>query len=227
MKTLSSFMVAFFLLGNTSGFGQNGGSMLITEISGNKYEKKSYDENGSLRSYQMFHLGIIESKRGYYELPMWTYSYDGNKQLKDSAETRLRCDFENSNLNMNIFPFAEKAVNKTVILSTEGSHLIYPKNPETDNELEIVEFVMAIDGGVLDLFGSKTVIKLFDRKVIADQMDKSKYVINSTMTIKSYLIGIRILAITYRVEELISNSKGILEQKFTEPTGAYFTLKLM
>ncbi len=227
MRTLGLFITIFLLTDNPSVFGQNGRSMLITEISGNKYEKKSYDKGGSIKSYQMFHLGTIESKGKYYELPMKTYSYDRNKQLKDSAETRLRCDFENSNLNMNIFPFAEKAVNKTVILSTEGSHLIYPKNPETDNELETVEFVMAIDGGVLDLFGSRTVIKLLDRKVIADQMDKSKYVINSTMTIKSYLIGIRILAITYRVEELISNSKGILEQKFTEPTGAYFTLKLM
>lgn len=89
-----------------------------------------------------------------------------------------------------------------------------------DNLLD-VELKMSFDSGLLDFFGSKSSIKIYDRVLESNGNGKS---INSKINIKAYAIGIRIKQLDYVVNEKL-NDKGLLSsQKFTEEDGSYFTM---
>lgn len=53
------------------------------------------------------------------------------------------------------------------------------------------------------------------------------YVITGTIKINIYVAGINISRISYKSEEKIELSKGVIFQKFIEDTDAYFTIKLV
>lgn len=227
MKIVRLFLVIVAIYSGQLCLGQSDESMLIFEISGNKYEKKTYDKSGSLKTSQMYHLGKIISNGSFFELPMTIFSYDKQGQLLDSAQTKLKCDLQNRSLFMSIFPFSEKAVNKTVILKSNGPPLNYLQQPKVDETLQNVEFEMTIEGGALDFFGSRTVIELVNRQVTAYSTKESEYEMRSIMSVKSFLVGLKIWSASYQLVELISTEKGLVEQKFTESDGSYFTIKLM
>jgi len=85
--------------------------------------------------------------------------------------------------------------------------------------LEDIELEMSFDSGLLNFFGSKSIIKIYDRKLSSNKND-----IKSKISIKAYAWGIRIKQLNYIVNEKL-NGKGLLTfQKFTEDDGSYFTM---
>ena len=78
---------------------------------------------------------------------------------------------------------------------------------------------MTFDSGLLNFFGSKSIIKIYDRK-----LNENKNIITSKINIKAYAWGIRIKQLNYTVNEKL-NAQGLLNfQKFTEEDNSYFTM---
>ena len=87
------------------------------------------------------------------------------------------------------------------------------------DNLEDIELEMSFDSGLLNFFGSKSTIKIYDRK-----FNNSENNINSKINIKAYALGIRIKQLNYTVNEKL-NAQGLLTfQKFTEEDNSYFTM---
>jgi len=85
--------------------------------------------------------------------------------------------------------------------------------------LRDIELEMSFDSGLLNFFGSKSIIKIYDRKL--ENNEKNIY---SKINIKPYAWGIRLKQLNYTVNEKL-NEKGLLTfQKFTESDGSYFIM---
>tara|TARA_B100000508_G_scaffold140822_1_gene143648 strand:+ start:3109 stop:3333 length:225 start_codon:yes stop_codon:yes gene_type:complete len=71
----------------------------------------------------------------------------------------------------------------------------------------------------LNFFGSKSTIKIYDRK-----FNNSENNINSKINIKAYAWGIRIKQLNYTVNEKLNGNGLLTFQKFTEEDNSYFTM---
>ena len=113
------------------------------------------------------------------------------------------------------FPFS-KPKSKETEINTISDNFKALYNLES---LEDIELEMSFDSGLLNFFGSKSIIKIYDRK-----FNNSENNINSKINIKAYAWGIRIKQLNYTVIEKL-NKKGLLTfQKFTEEDKSYFTI---
>ena len=113
------------------------------------------------------------------------------------------------------FPFFNPKTKETEINTTSEN---FKELYDLDNLVDIV-LEMSFDSGLLNFFGSKSIIKIYDRKLSSNKND-----IKSKISIKAYAWGIRIKQLNYIVNEKL-NGKGLLTfQKFTEDDGSYFTM---
>lgn len=113
------------------------------------------------------------------------------------------------------FPFSNPKSKETEISTTSKNFkVLYDLGNLRDIELE-----MSFDSGLLNFFGSKSIIKIYDRKL--ENNEKNIY---SKINIKPYAWGIRLKQLNYTVNEKL-NEKGLLTfQKFTESDGSYFIM---
>jgi hypothetical protein len=101
-----------------------------------------------------------------------------------------------------------------MVLISENFKKLYDLQNLKDIKLE-----MSFDSGLLNFFGSKSIIKIYDRK-----LEDGKNTIKSKINIKAYAWGIRIKQLNYTVIEKL-NEKGLLTfQKFSEADNSYFTI---
>ncbi|MDT0691405.1 hypothetical protein RM549_16535 [Salegentibacter sp. F188] len=189
--------------------------MLIGQLSGRVVIRENFDENGTFLNKQTFKAGETIKKNGYYEIEVVTELFDKDKKLTDKYTTTYRCRPDEASVVVMAFPFSNPKSKETEINTTsEKFKEIY----DLDN-LENIELEMTFDSGLLDFFGSKSIIKIYDRI-----FEGNKNKINSKINIKAYAWGIRIKQLNYTVNEKL-NEKGLLTfQKFTEEDNSYFTM---
>ena len=114
------------------------------------------------------------------------------------------------------FPFSNPKSKETEINTTSEKF----KELYDLNNLEDIVLEMTFDSGLLNFFGSKSVIKIYNRT-----LEGNKNNINSKINIKTYAWGIRIKQLNYTVNEAFNNKGLLAHQKFTEADGSYFTIK--
>lgn len=228
MRNYSSFIVLIMLLQFVVKplLAQQDNEMLIFQIDGNTYEKKSYDKKGKLSASQVFVVGKIKLAGQQYVMPLKVYLYDKNGELKDSLNTKYTCNPSNKKVLMNIFSFADFSSDKTVKVDLHNGDF-YPTKVSAGNEFADIEFSLSIEGGMAGAFGSSSKVKIYERKITGIDTPKDTYTISSKIEIKAYAFGIRLTTLNYVVSETINKQRGILEQSFKEDTGEYFTIKLI
>lgn len=222
----SSYLILIMLFASTIAMGQKNSDMLTFQIDGNNYIKKNYDKNGVLEDYQIIQIGEITSKGDKNIVPIRSYSYNDKGQILDSSRTSYICDPTDKKLVMNVFPFAYLSANKTVKLKSKTKISLYPKEWKTGDNLPNTLFSVDISGGSLSVFGSTAKIEIYDRKITEYDKSRNAFNISSKLRIGVYAYGIKVKSISYTIEEKVNPEKGIIEQKFKESTGAYFTIKL-
>ena len=169
--------------------------MLIGQLVNRSVVRENFDKNGVFLNKQTFKSGMLKELNGYYEIEVLTELFDENKKLNDTYTKAKETE-----INTNSKNFKE----------------LY----DLDN-LEDIELEMSFDSGLLDFFGSKSKIKIYDRIVEPNGNSRN---IKSKINIKAYAIGIRFKQLDYVVNETL-NDKGLLSsQKFTEKDGSYFTM---
>ena len=114
-----------------------------------------------------------------------------------------------------VFPFYNpKKMATEINVTSKNFKELYDLNNLGDIELE-----MSFDSGLLNFFGSKSVIKIYDRT-----LEGNKTNINSKINIKAYAWGIRIKQLNYTVNEKLNGNGLLTFQKFTEEDNSYFTM---
>ena len=192
-----SFIVLFILFSITMN-GQT--EMLIGQISGRVVVRENFNEDGAFINKQTFEAGETIKKNGYYEIKVVTELFDKDKKSTDKYTTTYRCKPDEASVMVMAFPFSN------------------PKSKDLDS-LEDIELEMSFDSGLLNFFGSKSVIKIYDRT-----LEGNKTNINSKINIKAYAWGIRIKQLNYTVNEKLNGNGLLTFQKFTEEDNSYFTM---
>lgn len=202
-----------FILGCTSITAQN--EMLIGQIAGRFVERENFDKGGVFLNKQTFESGKLIDKNGYYEVKVITELFDKGKKSTDKYTTTYRCRPDEGSIMVMAFPFSNPKSKETEISTTSKNFkVLYDLQNLKDIELE-----MSFDSGLLNFFGSKSIIKIYDRKL--ENNEKNIY---SKINIKAYAWGIRLKQLNYTVNEKL-NEKGLLTfQKFTESDGSYFIM---
>ncbi|WP_417214445.1 hypothetical protein [Bizionia sp.] len=189
--------------------------MLIGQISDRVVIRENFDEEGAFLNKQTFDAGKIIEKNGYFEIEVITELYDKDKKSTDKYTTTYRCKPNEASVMVMAFPFSNPKSKETEINTTSANF----KELYDLNNLEDIELEMSFDSGLLNFFGSKSTIKIYDRK-----LNSNKNNIKSKVNIKAYAWGIRIKQLNYIVNEKL-NANGLLTfQKFTEEDKSYFTI---
>ncbi|MCM4164872.1 MULTISPECIES: hypothetical protein [unclassified Arenibacter] len=191
--------------------------MLIGQLVNRSVVRENFDKNGVFLNKQTFKSGMLKELNGYYEIEVLTELFDENKKLNDTYTINYRCRPEESSIMVMAFPFSNPKAKETEINTNSKN---FKELYDLDN-LEDIELEMSFDSGLLDFFGSKSKIKIYDRIVEPNGNSRN---IKSKINIKAYAIGIRFKQLDYVVNETL-NDKGLLSsQKFTEKDGSYFTM---
>tara|TARA_R110000744_G_scaffold16401_1_gene45150 strand:+ start:3371 stop:4021 length:651 start_codon:yes stop_codon:yes gene_type:complete len=210
-----SLYILNFLFVSLSAHAQK--EMLIGQLADRMIVRENFDENDTFLNKQIFKAGALKESDGYYEIEVVTELFDENGKFTDKYSTTYRCRPDDASVMVMAFPFSNPKSKETEINTTSNS---FNELYDLDN-LEDVELEMSFDSGLLDFFGSKSKIKIYDRILESKGNGIS---IKSKINIKAYAIGIRIKQLDYDVNEML-NDKGLLSsQKFKENDGSYFTM---
>tara|TARA_R110000868_G_scaffold83058_5_gene234712 strand:+ start:14384 stop:15091 length:708 start_codon:yes stop_codon:yes gene_type:complete len=208
-------LLLFLVLSSTSLKAQN--EMFIRQLSERLITRYNFDKNGSLINSQIFQIGKVKTTEKYYEVEVITELFDQNGKTTDKYSTSYRCKPEESSTIVMVFPFYNPKKMATEISTTSKNFKeLYDLNALDDLELEI-----NFDSGLLSFFGSKSKIRIYDRKL---ELNNSTKTIRSQLTAKAYALGIRIKQFEYTVVETLNNKNLLSYQKFTEEDGSYFTM---
>lgn len=191
--------------------------MLIGQLANRSVVRENFDENGVFLNKQTFQAGEVKESSGYYEIEVLTELFDKYDESSDKYTTTYRCRPDNASVMVMAFPFSNPKSKETEINTNSKN---FKELYDLDNLVD-VELVMSFDSGLLDFFGSKSKIKIYDRVLESNGNGKS---IRSKINIKAYAIGIRIKQLDYDVNEKLNNKGLLFSQKFTEEDGSYFTM---
>jgi len=189
--------------------------MLIEQISGRTIERENFDKDGDFLNKQIFDAGKEKEKNGYYEIEVITELFDKDKKSTDKYTTTYRCKPDEASIMVMAFPFSNPKSKETEINTTSAN---FKELYDLEN-LENIELEMSFDSGLLNFFGSKSTIKIYNRK-----LDSNKNNIKSKINIKAYALGIRIKQLNYNVIEKLNENGLLTFQKFTEEDNSYFTM---
>ncbi|OYX28785.1 MAG: hypothetical protein B7Z06_00710 [Flavobacteriales bacterium 32-35-8] len=205
--------ILLFILFNITMNGQT--EMLIGQISGRFVIRENFDEKGAFLNKQTFEAGKTMEKNGYFEIEVITELYNKDKKSTDKYTTTYRCKPDEASVMVMAFPFSNPKSKETEINTISAN---FKELYDLEN-LEDIELEMSFDSGLLNFFGSKSTIKIYDRK-----LDSNKKNIISKINIKAYALGIRIKKLDYNVYEKLNGNGLLTFQKFTEEDNSYFTM---
>ncbi|SFZ94827.1 hypothetical protein SAMN05428642_105117 [Flaviramulus basaltis] len=207
--------ILLFILFSITMTGQT--EMLIGQISGRFVIRENFDEKGAFLNKQTFEAGKTIEKNGYYEIEVITELFDKEKKSTNKYTTTYRCKPDEASIMVMAFPFSKPKSKETEINTTSKNF----KELYDLNILEDIELEMSFDSGLLNFFGSKSMIKIYNRESEVGQDNNN---IKSKINIKAYALGIRIMQLNYTVNEKL-NLNGLLSfQRFTEEDNSYFTM---
>ena len=189
--------------------------MLIGQISGRVVVRENFDEDGDFLNQQTFEASETIKKNEYYEIKVVTELFDKDKKSTDKYTTTYRCKPDEASIMVMAFPFSKPKSKETEINTTSAN---FKELYDLEN-LANIELEMSFDSGLLNFFGSKSTIKIYNRK-----LESNKNNIKSKINIKAYALGIRIKQLNYNVIEKLNENGLLTFQKFTEEDNSYFTM---
>jgi hypothetical protein len=190
--------------------------MLIGQLSNRLVVRENFDKNGDFLNKQTFKAGKLKESNGYYEIEVVTELFDENGASTNKYTTTYRCKPDESSIMVMAFPFSNPKSKETEINTVSKN---FKELYDLEN-LEDIELEMSFDSGMLNFFGSKSTIKIYDREL---EISTGYNTIKSKINIKAYALGIRVKQLNYTVNEKITGNGLLTFQKFDEEDGSYFT----
>lgn len=189
--------------------------MLINQIEGRAITRNNFNEKGIFLNKQTFKAEKLTSKDGYYEVKVVTELFDKNKKSTDKYTTIYRCKPSEASIVVMAFPFSKPRSKETEVRTNSKNF----KDLYDLQNLKNIELEMTFASGLLNFFGSKSIIKVFDRKLGNDRMT-----IQSKINITAYTLGLLIKQLNYTVKEKLNKNGLLTFQQFTEADGSYFIM---
>lgn len=215
MRTICIILTFIFIQTTDLVYAQN--DMLIEQIAGKTVLRENFDKDGELVGKQIFRIGAIEKSSDSYSVELTTELYNKDDSIVEKYRTSYRCKPGQSSVVVMVFPlFAPKS--KKIGIKTQSPN--YKDIYDLEN-LKDIHLKLSFDSGILNFFGSKNNIKIFNRKMATDSKIKT---LNSQVDIEAYLLGIKVKTIRYKVTELFDNNSDLISQEFRSKDGSYFTM---
>lgn len=225
LKNKSAFLVLLFLLplSQFKIYSQNQKGMLMYQIENKQFKKTSFDKDGKIISIQYIKVGNIVENNNVFILEIKVKSFNNKGVLQKEETSKYSCNTKGGNIFMGVLPFINKP-SKKIDINVLSKNTLYPSDITASNRLNDYKIGVTYKTGLLGI-NSKININYKDRSI--NKTSVNTYVITGTIKINIYVAGINISRISYKSEEKIELSKGVIFQKFIEDTDAYFTIKLV
>ncbi|PKP28942.1 MAG: hypothetical protein CVU01_02495 [Bacteroidetes bacterium HGW-Bacteroidetes-18] len=214
MRTLCTLSTFLFII--TSNLVSAQDNMLIEQLAGKTIIRENFDKGSQLIGKQIFRISNIEKSSTSYSVEITTELYRKDGTLDEKYKTYYTCKPDKSSMIVMVFPlFAPKS--KKIEIETQSSDY---KDLYDLNDLKDIHLRLSFDSGILNFFGSKNNIKIYNRKLATGSNTKT---LNSQIEIKAYLLGINVKTISYKVKEIFDENKNLTRQEFKATDGSYFT----
>lgn len=191
--------------------------MFIEQISGKTITRENFENGGKFTGRQVFTAEKMGQSGGSFFVNINTKIYDETQKLQSTYTTTYQCKPEESNVLLSVFTLNPKKQKISVSVKFGDFKKLYDLN----DLLRSLSLTMYIESGILNFLGSKNNIDMTNRSITKGN---SGWRITETLTIKAYLLGIRIKTITYNVTEYLTTSGQLEKQIFKETNGDYFTI---
>lgn len=215
------FKTFLFILSIFIGSMACGQDMLIEQIAGKEVVRKAFNAEKELISKQVFKVGELQTKGNKLTVELQVTLFDEDGKLKEKYYTQYTCKPDKSDVLITVFPFARKNDAEYVIgTSSTNFKNLYDFKPG-EKTLEDLSMEMSIESGVLSFFGSKNLLILTDRNL---SLNEDGFTLKSTLTIESYLWGVKVKTISYQLTEKLDKNRSLLNQKFNNEGDSYFLM---
>jgi hypothetical protein len=210
--------ISYFLLMRFCTFAQRS-EMFIEQIQGKTIIRENFNSSGNLESKQEFVAGTINQSGNTLSIGIQSSFYDETNILISSYTTTYRCQPEESNVLLSVFSINPRKQKVKVSVTSGDFKNMYGL---TQGEFpKTISLNMNIESGILNFLGSKNYVTIYDR---SRSLNNNQIIITSNMTIKAYLLGIRIKEIKYKVTEYLTTQGMLQKQIFKENDGSYFAM---
>lgn len=200
-------------------FGQRSG-MFIEQIGGKKIVRVNFDKTDQILNQQTFLIGELKKEGGTYKLDVVTELYNKNGQLNEKYTTTYQCNPNEFDMLLNVFPFTDPNDEKIKVeVTSEDFKQIY--DLQSTEKLKDIHLKMSIESGLLNFFGSKSLITIKNRN---RKIENGKINISSKAVIEAYMMGIKVKTLNYTIEEYLTEDYVLQRQDFRADDGAYFTM---
>jgi len=215
MRTLYTILTFIFIL--TANFASAQDDMLIEQMAGKTVIRENFDKGSQLIDKQIFRISNIEKSSNIYSVEVTTELYKKEGTLDDKYKTYYTCKPGQSSVIVMVFPFfAPKS--KKIGIETQSPDF---KTMYDLSNLKDIHLKLSFDSGILNFFGSKNNIKIFNRKLATGPNTKT---LNSQVDIRAYMLGIKVKTISYKVAEIFDENSNLISQEFRANDGSYFTM---
>lgn len=219
MNCFKYLLFQFLLLFTVSTLSAQGNEMLIEQIQGKTITRENFSESGKLSSRQEFLVGKLQQSDKNYSISLQAKLYDEAGKLESTYSITYKCKPGESNVLLSVFTIKPRKQEISASVESGDFKNLYGLSPgEFSNTISLR---MNIETGMLNFLGSKNNVTIKDR---SKAENSNQITISSVMTIKAYLLGIKIKTIKYNVTEYLTTQGVLQKQIFKENDGSYFTM---
>lgn len=194
-------------------------AMLIEQIEGKKITRESFDKKGKLTGKQIFSAGKMTNRGGNFFINIKTELYDEAQKLEDTYTTSYECRPGEADVLLSVFAINPKKRKIKVSVKSGEFKKLYALG--ANDMVRNMSLTMYVESGILNFLGSKNNVDITNR-VLTRENNKLK--IRGEISIKAYLVGIRVRTINYDVTEYLTVSGLLQKQVFKQANGGYFTI---
>ncbi len=216
-------LLLFVLLFKFETYSQTPKGMLMYQIENKQFKKTNFDKNHKVIDYQYIKVGNIVQNNNVFSLEINMKKFDEKGNLKKEETSKYSCNTKEGGVFMGIIPFINKP-SKKIDINVLSKKSLYPNNLQEINSLDDYRIIATYKTGFLGVTAI-TDMNYINRKI--KKTNDNTYTILGEIDLKINVGGVNISNISYKSEEKIDTSKGIVFQKFVENSGSYFTIQLI
>lgn len=194
-------------------------AMLIEQIESKKITRESFDKKGKLTGKQIFTAGKMTPSGGTFFINIKTELYDEAQKLEATYTTSYECRPEEADVLLSVFAINPKKRKVRVSVKSGDFKKLYALT--ANDMVRSMRLTMYVETGILNFLGSKNNVDVTNRVLIKENNNLK---ITEKISIKAYLMGIRVRTINYNVTEYLTLSGSLQKQVFRQTNGDYFTI---
>lgn len=191
--------------------------MLIEQIEGKKITRQSFDKKGKLTGKQIFTAGKMTRRGGTFFINIKTELYDEAQKLEETYTTSYECRPGEADVLLSVFAVNPKKRKVRVSVKSGDFKKLYAL--AVDDMVRSMSLTMHVETGILNFLGSKNNVDITNRVLIKENNNLK---ITERISIKAYLMGMRVRTINYDVTEYLTLSGLLQKQVFKQANGDYF-----